>query len=129
MGNVEKNLYSINDFKQIKNMPCYDQRDSPSFNQPTKGELASIQKKLTASENQEKLLSAYLCAIINEVKLNVTDLDGFIQSASLNGKCPTLVDWYKKHHTEDETRILKQLKKQFSTHEIEMLKNILNKNG
>jgi hypothetical protein len=100
-------------------MPCFDHRD--------RSELALINQELSDSKLENDILSAYLCAIINEVKINVTDLDGFIQSASLNGKCPTLVDWYKKHHTEDETRILKQLKKQFSIHEIEMLKNILNK--
>jgi hypothetical protein len=106
-------------------MPCYDQRDRSSLSD----ELAFTNQELSDSKHENELLSAYLCAIISEVKLNVIDLDGFIQSASLNGKCPTLVDWYKKHHINDETRILKELQNHFSFHEIEMLKTILNKNG
>lgn len=81
--------------------------------------------KLLPLKDENKKLTAMLCAVINELKERGIDHD-VITQASRSGLVDIMSFW-KQHSKEDEVRVAEMLHKNFSEHEQEIVKKLLNK--
>jgi hypothetical protein len=84
-----------------------------------------IQQKLTNSELEINLVSAYLCAILNELEVT-GNLIPTLLAAEKNGQCEGIRTWWTAHKSQDVQRLKSELNKHFSAHEIELLKKVIN---
>lgn len=90
-------------------------------------ELQETKQKLANSELENNLVSAYLCAILNELEVT-GNLIPTLLAAEKNGQCEGIRGWWSAHKSQDVQRLKSELNKHFSTHEIELLKKIINEN-
>lgn len=102
-------------------MPCTDGRDTSSYYD----EYASERHKVSVLETKNRLLTAQLCALSNEV-LKLQNGREVIDDAEKNGMVD-IKSFIKTHTKEDKERIEEKLKKDFSKHELELIKEIIDK--
>ncbi len=80
-------------------------------------------KQLSMLKKENNFLEAALCAVFTELEKRGID-EEIMDHASLYGKVD-LFDFWDKHKSKDEERLLEELNK-FSEHEKEILKKLLN---
>jgi len=99
-------------------MPCRDHYDSES--------VRTVYEDNPEHLKKAKEMEAALCAVFTELEKKGA-LEEVINRAESNGQIDLMKFW-KKHKKEDEQRLTKDLKK-YSQHELDMIKDILNKNN
>lgn len=97
-------------------------RDNPTHREENKG----LKIEIVSLKESRKSLEAGLCAIISELEKRGI-ANEIISDANKNGMI-NLSDFWAHHSQEDETRLAVKLH-EFSEHEQEVLKRLLNKKG
>ena len=104
-------------------MPCYDPRGNEPRIIYQDRDNPEDKKKIHELKHMNKALEAGLCALITELeKRNIAN--EVISQASKSGLI-NLMDFWAIHSKEDETRLAQKLH-EFSEHEQEVLKKLLN---
>lgn len=114
-------------------MPCSDNRESPKVEELT-SKVHSLNSKLNdlgvSLHIQAKTvvqLEAMLCALMSSIRGSDIEAET-IAHATEDGVLPEgmLMDWYMNHAKKDKERLTTSLS-QYSKHEQEIIRDILNK--
>tara|TARA_R110002012_G_scaffold318308_1_gene536391 strand:+ start:30586 stop:30912 length:327 start_codon:yes stop_codon:yes gene_type:complete len=104
-------------------MPCNSEPRSVSFFKKHYDTLNTHQKETDELLNKNQYLEACLCALIREVCTHPI-AERLINDASINGKVDIPAFW-EKYKSKDNMRLLDSITKNYSKHEITLLKEII----